>query len=155
MNESLLDVSGGKISWPEGLHQVEVGELVQLHKGLQGLEVELLSVGQRGEKTHETRRRYSPSLLEHAFTVPLSLSCCFSPSHFLLLLTLIFHPWSSSLYCPTSAASPSSHHQLPFLLHYALDIHLLSPLFSPWFSHPKSYFTVSAPHHVPSLPHPL
>lgn len=38
-------------SWPEGLNQIEVRELVQVHKSLQGLEVELLPVGQiKGRK---------------------------------------------------------------------------------------------------------
>ncbi len=42
-------------SWPEGLDQVEVGELVQLHKGLQGLQVKLFPVGPMGAERHMKR----------------------------------------------------------------------------------------------------
>lgn len=52
-----------KKGWPESLDQVEVGELVQLHKSLQGLKVEFFPVGRSvREKAWNKRKVFTFSI---------------------------------------------------------------------------------------------
>lgn len=166
----MLIIVGMTADWPEGLDQVEVRELVQLHKGLQGLEVELLPVGRTEAGGH-----MKPEEVIH---VP----CCDMPSHlpfpspFICVLSLVFSlhlslfptlswrlpvwlllPYQPNFYflfslhpfCPKSSISSSS--LLPFLPACSTHFNTPWPSYLPSLS--SSSITVTPIIPSPPLPH--